>query len=366
MLAGHRRRSWRRWAPRSPSSRRPSFGSTRRTCFCCTTATRPGSRRRSVPATSCSPAAYRVRVITLPDGEDPGYLRRKGRAPRASSARRRRRSTCSNERSRFSNEAVGSRTCAASARRSTNCCRRFVLTTDRAAARHLYISRTSEIAGVTREMLERELQTAPRRAASPRRNRATYPQMSRFRRRRSERRSPIIARYGACAPSVNSCACCCINVASSETAAERIGPDMFVDGAYGRSFPSSTAHDEDAPIDEIAAALDEDATQVLQELFDENGRSGPRRRRSIDASINALLSREIADRMTRDRPSAAVRADRKGRTSSFARRRGWPARCRRSGVRGGRVSIPVDPELLSLDRRARASRRCRAVGRARR
>src|SRR6185312_15612885 len=81
------------------------------------------------------------------------------------------------------------------------------------------------------------------------------------------------------------------------TAAERIGPDMFSDGAYGAIFAELASHDEDVPIDVVAAALDEDATQVLQELLNENG-GLDRGDEIIDATINSMLSREIADRMS--------------------------------------------------------------------
>ena len=79
-------------------------------------------------------------------------------------------------------------------------------------------------------------------------------------------------------------------------AAERIGPEMFADFVYRAIFVELAAQDHEATIDEIAANLDEEATQVLQELLDERG-GLDRAEESIDGSIKALLSREVAARM---------------------------------------------------------------------
>ena len=49
-----------------------------------------------------------------------------------------------------------------------------------------------------------------------------------------------------------------------------------------------TAHDQDVPLDELAASLDEEATAVLQELMNETG-GLDRVQETVDASINALL-----------------------------------------------------------------------------
>jgi ribosome biogenesis SPOUT family RNA methylase Rps3 len=57
-----------------------------------------------------------------------------------------------------------------------------------------------------------------------------------------------------------------------------------------------TAEDTDAPIEMIAESLDEEATVVLQELLDEHGGTD-RAEETITASINALLAREISNRL---------------------------------------------------------------------
>jgi DNA primase len=160
--------------------------------------------------------------------------------------------------------------------------------------RDMYISRTSEVAGVTREMLERELQTASRERRTPAET-GGPPADGTLPVRRSERRANHRA-VGVRAERE------LVRMLLHQrrfvgTAAERIGPAMFADGAYGAIFSELASHDEDVPIDVVAAALDEDATQVLQELLNENG-GLDRGDEIIDASINSMLSREIADRMS--------------------------------------------------------------------
>jgi hypothetical protein len=81
-----------------------------------------------------------------------------------------------------------------------------------------------------------------------------------------------------------------------DSVAERIGADHFADPAYQAIFSELTTQDHDAPVDQIAAGLDEDATEVLQELMDEHG-GLDRAEESIEGSIKQLLAREPADRM---------------------------------------------------------------------
>lgn len=56
-----------------------------------------------------------------------------------------------------------------------------------------------------------------------------------------------------------------------EGVAERIGADTFEDPAYRAIFTELLVHGEDAPMDEVARALDEGTTAVLQELLEEPG-----------------------------------------------------------------------------------------------
>lgn len=183
------------------------------------------------------------------------------------------------------------------------------LTTDR-VTRDLYLARTSEVAGVSRDMLVAELenssrgrrgrpaevQSEAREAVAPPVRQAERRQNHQGRGARAERELVRMLvhqrRY-------------------VETVAERVGPNDFADSAYRAIFSELALHDSDEPIDEVAASLDADVTQVLQELLNETG-GLDRAQETIDAGINALLSRSIADRMTEiDRILPLVEADQK-------------------------------------------------------
>jgi hypothetical protein len=96
-----------------------------------------------------------------------------------------------------------------------------------------------------------------------------------------------------------------------EAVAERIGADVFTDSAYRAIFNELVTREPDASVVDIAAVLDEEATEVLQELMNENG-GLDRAEETVEAGINALLSRDIATRMTElDRLLPLADADQK-------------------------------------------------------
>ena len=174
-----------------------------------------------------------------------------------------------------------------------------LLPTLRATADHLtrdlYIARTSEIAGVSREQLVRELEVAPRERRMPAETGAPpTPAVAepgvRRRERRADRRSigvraerELVRLLLAYRRYV-------------EAAAERVGPKAFTDPVYREIFTELWT-DSDRAVDELAANLDEDAVAVLQELLDEPV-SFERIEEAIDANINALLARDVAARMS--------------------------------------------------------------------
>ena len=163
-----------------------------------------------------------------------------------------------------------------------------------ALTRDLYVARTSEVAGVSREQLMRELETAPRERRAPAETGAPPPSAAepvvRRRERRADHRSigvraerelvRLLLAYRRYA----------------EATAERVGADAFTDPVY-RAIFTELAMDSDRPVDELAAVLDEDAVAVVQELMDEPV-SFDRIEEAIDANINALLARDIAVRMS--------------------------------------------------------------------
>lgn len=159
--------------------------------------------------------------------------------------------------------------------------------------RDLYVARTSEVAGIARDALMRELarETGPRerRVAAETGEPAENGGSAAVRRR--ERRADHRA----------------LGVRAErelvrlllhqrryvETTAEKISAAMFADDAYRAIFRELTRDSPDVGIDEMVAGLDEDATEVLQELLNEQG-GIDRADEIVDGSIKAMLGRQIA------------------------------------------------------------------------
>lgn len=161
--------------------------------------------------------------------------------------------------------------------------------------RDLYIARTSEVAGVSREQLMRELQAASRERRTTGETGAPPPSpvaepAVRRRERRADHRSlgvraerELVRLLLAYRRYV-------------EATAERVAAEAFSDPVYREIF-ARLSMDADQSVDELAAAFDEDVVAVLQELLDEPV-SFDRIEEAIDANINALLARDISTRMS--------------------------------------------------------------------
>ena len=181
------------------------------------------------------------------------------------------------------------------------------LTSDR-LLRDLYIARTSEVAGVSREMLTRELHAVPRAHATPPEDDAppidepvadAQPRPRPNRREQGVRAERELVRV------------LLHQRRYIEAVGERIGADAFSDPTYRAIFTELVTREPDLSVGDLAAALDADATHVLQELMNENG-GLDRAEETVEAGINALLSREIAKRMTElDRLLPLAAADEK-------------------------------------------------------
>lgn len=161
--------------------------------------------------------------------------------------------------------------------------------------RDMYISRTSEVAGVSREALERELLAGPRERRTPRESGAPPVESEptahvRQRERRSDRAAQGVRAERELVRMLLH------QRRYVESAAERVGADSFTDPVYRILFAELTAHDPEDSIGVIADSLDEESTTAMQELLDENG-GMDRAEETIAASINALLAREISNRM---------------------------------------------------------------------
>jgi DNA primase len=167
--------------------------------------------------------------------------------------------------------------------------------------RDLYVARTCEVAGVSREMLVREL-AAP---ARDRRGRTTDrhreqdepvpppppPPDGEGRVRRGERRQNHLGR-GVLAER-ELVRMLLHQRRFVESIGERLEPATFVDLAYRQIFVALVTHGPDVTLGELGEALDEDATDVLQQLLAETG-GVERSDALVSGSVNALLSRSIA------------------------------------------------------------------------
>jgi hypothetical protein len=163
----------------------------------------------------------------------------------------------------------------------------------------LYVARTSEVAGVTREMLVRELQVAPhprrlpaREADGPPTHPYGFEESDRAPRVRSGERRADHTRRGSRAE--RELVRMLLHLRHFvDSAAERVGAEMFEDSIYAAIFNELISHDSDAGVDEIALALDDESTEVLQALLNENG-GLEHGEETVLGSINALRARGIS------------------------------------------------------------------------
>lgn len=161
--------------------------------------------------------------------------------------------------------------------------------------RDLYVSRTSEVAGISADAIARELDAPPPRGAPGRRTQNAVadaaPSPAAAHGNRAPRRivGPRAERE-------------LVRVLLHqrryvEAAAERVDPESFADPAYRAIFERLTALEPDAAIDDLALTLDDGAIEVMQQLLDETG-GLDRAAETVEASINDFARRRIGARMT--------------------------------------------------------------------
>jgi DNA primase len=175
-------------------------------------------------------------------------------------------------------------------------------TTDR-IMRDLYVARTSEVAGVSRELLERELgmPTVVKPADASEERAATPVPRARNRDRRLNRRAA-----GARAER-ELLRAMLHDRRYVEVVAERLGAESFTDPAYRMIFTELVTLGPEATIGEIAGVFDEDAIEVLEELLAEDG-GLDRANEIIEGSISAIAARDLDARLSdidREMPLAA-------------------------------------------------------------
>jgi DNA primase len=172
--------------------------------------------------------------------------------------------------------------------------------------RDLYLARTAEVTGVAREILNREM--GPRRKPEPREDRtlAPPPQLA-PRVRRGERRLSH-NEAGSSAERELIRAMLPPDTARIELIAEQIGPESFQDPQYRAIYEALISAGDAGTFESIAALLDPDAIATMEDLAADKASqvmgSGEEERavmnsgRAISDSIARLRARDISDRMS--------------------------------------------------------------------
>lgn len=158
--------------------------------------------------------------------------------------------------------------------------------------RDLYISRTTEVSGVSREMLERELSEAPKTksaAAEPSIRQSENPPI-----RRGERRTNRAAKGDRAEREL-------VRMLLHqrqfvEWTAERLDFDNFRVPSYQRIFAELITRGPDVGVEELAGALDVESAEVLQQLLSENG-GLDRAEETVTGSVKAIEARHVDRRL---------------------------------------------------------------------
>jgi DNA primase len=175
--------------------------------------------------------------------------------------------------------------------------------------RDMYLGHASTAAGVTRDLLEREL-TAPQRGRGGGGARGAGPDQSgsgpgeiiqrgpvprpEIPMRQAERRRPPSEReIGAERELIR---VLLHRPGYFEQVTERVGEDSFRDGELRRIFAAMLAHGADGSPDVLAAALDGDAVVVMQTLLEETG-GLDHADETVAGSLSAMHERSLAQRM---------------------------------------------------------------------
>jgi DNA primase len=173
--------------------------------------------------------------------------------------------------------------------------------------RDLYLGHASAAAGVSREMLERELALGPRaRTARPpvsgaperdaREQRGQpVPAPDARRVRKADRRK--VSGERALGAERELVRVLLHRAAYLEQVVERVGADDFRDPELGRIFAAMVALGADAGPEALAEHLDQDSVEAMQELLDEPG-GLDHADETVSGSLALLHERQLAERMS--------------------------------------------------------------------
>jgi DNA primase len=160
--------------------------------------------------------------------------------------------------------------------------------------RDLYVVRASEVTGVDREVLQRELGTRPATAEATQ-PRSAPPQRPTIRGRVPDQRR--ISQVVAWSAERELIRAMLQERARVEQIAERIGPEAFRESDYRAIFTGLLKIGESGSMLDLAAVLNEDALSVAQELT-ESGEAQPNVEQTVNDSIARLGLRDIEERIT--------------------------------------------------------------------
>jgi DNA primase len=233
-----------------------------------------------------------VRVVTLPEGEDPDtFVKNHGPAALAAKLRE---SIDVFERKIQLLERAGMFSELQKKRRALDRLLPSIRVTSDEIMRDLYLSRTSEVSGVAREVLERELagRATPRMAGDQ--GAPGSPRISPVARvRRGERRAQHGQR-GASAERELIRGMLLVR-ARVEQIAEKLGEDNFHDPQYRAIYHALIVSGPDATIDELSAILDAESIGVIEDILAE-GQTQMDQERTINDSLATLRARELDER----------------------------------------------------------------------
>ena len=230
-----------------------------------------------------------VRIVTLPDGEDPDTFVKKNGA--AALTARMRDAIDVFERKIQLLERAGMFAELHKKRRALD----RLLPTIRAASdqimRDLYLARASEVSGVAREVLEREWTgRAPRESSDP----APAPSAPRIspaaRVRRGERRAQHSERGSSAEREL--IRAMLFNRARVVQIAEKLDVESFRTPGYRHIYRALIALGPDSTIEQVSANLDEDAIETIQEILAE-GAFQIDQERTISDSFATLRARDL-------------------------------------------------------------------------
>ncbi|HEX6575415.1 MAG TPA: DNA primase [Gemmatimonadaceae bacterium] len=162
--------------------------------------------------------------------------------------------------------------------------------------RDLYVARASEITGVDREILLRELGARPSGETRPPRPPVETPRPTirgEDRRRGERRHKPLVPRSSAERALIRAML---QERGRVEQIAERIGPESFRDPDYRAIFAALLEGGEDLSILDLEARLSESALSVITELL-ENPEVIQNVQQTVDDSVIALHVRDTEERI---------------------------------------------------------------------